>query len=717
MYNKTYMAEAQQHLTGEPTLAFQTPSGEHNKQAKLLEQFPPADQQTILYRQRVLSSLAHFVGKDFQMPVTLGMATPQNPSGWQWDFIKNEIQVNTEHLLTMPMERLRFLISHEGSHRRISRITEVVPLEEWKQPGFSFMTNAIEDPRVNSFLAEAYPKSKDSIDSMYTWDLGLDATEEVLKKAKAQLGYQPRFIQAGKEYIRQWYLETKNGTPAELDEDLPEDVKQVVQATLSSARDSWLHYPSRQEADQSEDLIQQYARVSYSINRDHVWPEFKKLVDEDQKDQRAQELLKQMSKEGQDEEQQGEGQGLMGQLTPEQQQELSEAIKKAIQQPDKKGSEESGNTVVVDLDELSPELKKKIQEYIDSLPEDVRKKLEKQAKEALEQFEDELNEELAGKLTGTPGKTSDKPAKPQKPKRKSGDQQDDHTETAHDWQPPETSEDLREFKDIIEKAISKDENVYERTRREVLPIIDELEQDLREIFVARRATTFETGFKTGKKIDIKRRIQEKAKGISAVESHAWQRRELPREKDYAITLLVDLSGSMQGQKIAETFKGAVVLAEVLNRLSIQTEILGFNDRIYEYQGYGENMGRDVRQRMGGMLDEVSGSAARWNDDGWALEESSKRLASQKAKEKFLLVLSDGQPEPSRAHAGAAFELQRVVARIMKETDQKLIGLGIGPGTNHVETYYPNSVANINVRQMPERVADIIREAIANFDTF
>lgn len=123
-----------------------------------------------------------------------------------------------------------------------------------------------------------------------------------------------------------------------------------------------------------------------------------------------------------------------------------------------------------------------------------------------------------------------------------------------------------------------------------------------------------------KRIDIKRRIQEKAKEISAMESRAWEKRELPSEKDYAISLLVDLSGSMQGEKIEETFRAVVVLAEVLNRLSIQTEILGFNDRIYEYQKFDEDISRQIREEMGGILQEVSDTSgtgrARWNDDGW-----------------------------------------------------------------------------------------------------
>lgn len=274
---------------------------------------------------------------------------------------------------------------------------------------------------------------------------------------------------------------------------------------------------------------------------------------------------------------------------------------------------------------------------------------------------------------------------------------------------------------MVAKELKKDANIYERYRREVLPIIDQLEQDLRELFVARRAHQWDGGFRTGKRIDIKKRIQEKAKGIPAMESKAWERRELPAEKDYAITLLADLSGSMQGEKIDETFKAVIVLAEVLNRLSIQTEILGFNDRIYEYQSFGEPMASSIRENMGGMLQEVSDTSdtgkARWNDDGWALERASERLNRQKAAEKFLIVLSDGRPEESLMHPRATYDLGKMVQRILSETNQKLIGLGIGPGTKHVERYYPNSLADVNIKEMAEKLADLIREVIANYDKF
>lgn len=91
--------------------------------------------------------------------------------------------------------------------------------------------------------------------------------------------------------------------------------------------------------------------------------------------------------------------------------------------------------------------------------------------------------------------------------------------------------------------------------------------------------------------------------------------------------------------------------------------------------------------------------------------------TQKANEKFLIVLSDGLPEESPQHSGSTYDLSAQIKRILDETDQKLIGLGIGRGTEHVEKYYPSSLANIPIEEMGRKLADVIREAIENYDKF
>lgn len=714
--------------------------------------FTPEQEQEIETKRRILSSLAYFIGKDFQIPVELN----EPGAGWHWDFQKNIIRVDPKDLLEKPMDYLRFVISHEGGHRRISR-TEFIPAETWRQPGFSFMMNAIEDPRDNNFVAENYPKFREQMQLAY--EMNLDMESKSKEKAQAKLGYQPRFMQAGFEYIKQWFLDQEDGY--EISEDLPDEVKQVVQDTLQSARASWTTYPSRGGADgkeseiaadgrtvSGEDLISEYAKASYQINLERVWPEFRKLVEKDMEDQRTQELLDEMQQGKAENGDQGLPQELNDQLTPGKQQELEKAIDEALEkarqeqeqkdqnsepsgeqggEPGETTSEETGEPSEqtgqkgrpIDLDSLSPELRQKIKDYIDSLPDNKKKELAEKAEKSISDFEKELDEELGGKLSEDP---EERDAREQTDgKIKSEQRQDIEQSDEVATSAPIDSSELEKYRDMVAETLKKDENVYEEYRREVLEVINSLENDLREIFVARRMHAWRGGFKSGKRIDIKRRIQEKAKEISAMESRAWEKRELPSEKDYAISLLVDLSGSMQGEKIEETFRAVVVLAEVLNRLSIQTEILGFNDRIYEYQKFGEDISRQIREEMGGILQEVSDTSgtgrARWNDDGWALSQASESLGKQKAREKFLVVLSDGTPEESSMHPRSKYELGAVVSQILQETDQKLIGLGIGPGTGHVDHYYPNSLADVNLEEMAEKLADLIREAIANYDKF
>ncbi len=687
-----------------------------NPEKQILSQFTPEQQSEIKHKQQILSSLAYFIGKDFRIPVKLN----EPGEGWHWDFEKNIIKIDPQDLLDKPMDYLRFVISHEGGHRRISR-ADFIPLEQWREPGFSFMMNAIEDPRDNNFVAESYPKFKEQMGIAYEQDLDFEAKAK--GKATDELGYKPRFMQAGFEYIKQWFKETKG-----------EDFDK----TLSAAQDSWWRYPSRQEADSSEELITKYAKKSYEINRDRVWPDFKQLIEEDMKDQQMQEMMQDSQTKGESGSGQGLPQELKDKLTPEEQQQLEEAIKEAVEIQQQKTQEQQGQQdsagesqeqgepsgeqseskgAPVNLDSLPEELKQKIKDYIESLPEDIKQELEKRAQQALAEFEKELNEELQGKLSQNPEQKAEKEAGKREASVVEQSEVSESPESSKKTRPEIDQDEIQKYRDMLAKEMEKDANVYEEYRREVLPIIDKLEQDLRDIFVARRARGWESGHKSGKRIDIKRRIQEKAKDVPAMESRAWQKRELPQEKDYAISLLVDLSGSMEGETIEETFKAVIVLTEVLNRLSINLEVLGFNDKIYEYQNFGQPISKEIREQMGRMLDEVHSSGASYNDDGWALEQTSERLAKQKVDQKFLIVLSDGLPVESPKHSRSQYELGKVIKQVMKDTDQKLIGLGIGSGTEHVARYYPNSMANVDIHEMASKLADLIEEVIANYNNF
>jgi len=708
---------------------FQNISSERRQESAILASFTPDQVKEIRKKQRSLSSLAYFIGKDFEIPVLLNAPG----AGWHWNFKENYIKIDSQDLLEKPIEYLRFVISHEGGHRRVSR-TEFIPEEVWKQPGFSFLMNAIEDPRMNNFVAESYPAFRPQMELAYNLDLDIEKQSKT--EATKKLGHEPRFVKAGFEYIKQWFLEVQN-KEGKLSEDLPREVKEAVKKTLSSARDSWWMYPSREEADKSEAKITEYAKASYEVNLHEIWPEFQKLIEQDKKDQEIEEWLKDKMAQGKEEAGEKEESSRSGnlpkelsdQLTPDETKALEEAIEKAIEdaqigkggkegKPEQKDGEGSGD-VIINLDTLPDSLKEKIKKYIDSLPESEKKELEEKATQALKDFEDKISQELEGKLSENPE---------EREKRLQGEEKTEkgNPETKAEEESIEDRKDKRkreekakeDLRDSLRKIFEKDQTEYDRVLREVAPIINQLESELRNIFRERKARGFEAGKKSGPKISIRERIKEVAQDVPAFKSRAWQRRDRPTEKDYAITLLIDLSGSMrQGGKIEEAFKGVIILAEVLNRLSIKTEILGFNDRLHEFQAFSKSLSEEVRGKMGTMLQEVETSRAKYNDDGWAVEEASKRLDQQEVDEKFLMVLSDGVPEPSSQHSGDEYDLKKVVQSITKKGKQKLIGLGLGNGASHVKKFYPKNIANISVEELPEQLAGLLKQIIEHYDEF
>ena len=347
---------------------------------------------------------------------------------------------------------------------------------------------------------------------------------------------------------------------------------------------------------------------------------------------------------------------------------------------------QSGEGMPYPEDRLSEKTKQELGKLFDALPRQKREELRDKARRQLEDFEDTINKELEGKLN------EDKPeSHRERREREAREREVEKEREKVERKRKEMERERKELEKKLEELRREKMTEYDKAYEEVADIINSLYVRLKRFFLPERHPKWKKGYPTGSRLDLAMAMQ--AEADPRYLERIWERKTVPHKFDYRFSILVDLSGSMRGEKIEETFKGLVVLAEVLERLGIQYEILGFQDEIIPYKDFKERLTKEVRERLSIAKREPYNNGvhnqAIWNSDGYCLKEAYKRLLQNLGKNNFLIVLSDGIPEPDDEHSGPEYDLDKIVEEIVQEKRIKLIGIGLGPGTEHVEEYYPH----------------------------
>ena len=297
-----------------------------------------------------------------------------------------------------------------------------------------------------------------------------------------------------------------------------------------------------------------------------------------------------------------------------------------------------------------------------------------------------------------------------------------HAERSTRVERERSASEMREI-DARTSALAASRDPYDVARESVLRLEEGLVSRLEEILrpTSRSRTRLASSGSRVHLPSVFRWTARRAAGAPESNPRLFERKILPGRHDTAITLLVDLSGSMRfGGKIEETFRAAVLLAESLARLDVPFEVLGFQDAPIVLKAFEETLAAAVRLRMAGMRGEVEGTnpgghnRPEWNDDGPCLLAASGRLAARARGDAFLLVLSDGLPE---GRVSDAADLRAAVARIRAETAQNLVGLGLGDGTEHVRDFYPTSIAGIRADDLPRVLGDLLEAILADPSAF
>lgn len=228
--------------------------------------------------------------------------------------------------------------------------------------------------------------------------------------------------------------------------------------------------------------------------------------------------------------------------------------------------------------------------------------------------------------------------------------------------------------------------------------------------------------------------------LTAGDEHIFKKKIDHRTREVAVSLVVDCSGSMHGSKIFTAMCSAWVMSEVLQRLGVANEVIGFTTgdisgaesrRMYDeycrdtrdwdrhepirmpiFKSFDERFGIEQKKRMA-SYPYISGAMA-CNIDGESVQYAYERLCKHankgKPKGKMMIVFSDGQPSAG-VHAGKLnHHLKHTVQKIEKE-GTNIVGIGIM--SNSVRQFYRKNVSLDNIEDLPGVMLKQLRDALLN----
>lgn len=666
-----------------------------------------------------LGVIAKKVGGDFGMDVKLG--APGH--GSVFDKERIEITLDPVEILMSPDHAI-LVAGHEGSHRAISRAPKQLGLTRdeaeqlYSQLGFGFLQNLMEDPAVNDWLAGRHPGIEPVITRVYDEDLaegeGFIYTPEVERLAR-MLGYWPRFAVYGAEILRKWHW-------GGFLEGIDPDVRRALRRTVEHAEKSISTIPDPEKTEEGE--IIETARSRFEINTELIWPEFKKLVELDINTEAIRQMvndalkrlneldkkraeLEDAKKKG-DKERQEElekeieglekGLGVFEGLPLPVIQEIQEKATRSRDKLKSDGYKGTGGSPL-SMDQLSKEARQAIQDAFDGLPANKKRGYRNSARRSLEGLEDKLNEELGGKLVKF---------RPQSQKERREQEEREQRALAEE-------ERLRQLARELEQQRRARMTYYDRAYEEVADIIDSLYIRLKRFLMPQRHPRWKPGYPAGQRVDMDKAMQvEKEPRLLR---KLWKVKTIPHKLDYRFLLLVDLSGSMLGGAIDETYKGVVVLVEVLEKLDIPYEVIGFNETSRVFKKWDGKLDREAREGLDDMREFAGGTTDTLGATRHGVSELEQRLG----RNNYLVTLTDGMPNDSQGLSGYIDELT-------ENGKIRLLGVGLGPETKYVEDFYGASLSVENViptegdrrrgaRGFSEVFADLLEDMIVNPESY
>lgn len=177
----------------------------------------------------------------------------------------------------------------------------------------------------------------------------------------------------------------------------------------------------------------------------------------------------------------------------------------------------------------------------------------------------------------------------------------------------------------------------------------------------------------------------------------------------AVTLLVDLSGSMEGSRLHYAKLGAIQLVEFCNRINVPVSVYGHDssgNTVNIYNFFNFNSSKSKKYSLMNM------KAGKGNRDGAAIRFCCEQLDKREEKKMFVII-SDGQPS---AMNYGGFEAENDIHSIMKEYQKKgfiFVSASIGSDRENIRRIYgeKNVIDITDLSVLPKTLVKVIKNQI------
>lgn len=269
----------------------------------------------------------------------------------------------------------------------------------------------------------------------------------------------------------------------------------------------------------------------------------------------------------------------------------------------------------------------------------------------------------------------------------------------------------------IQRFLERNPRTYQMFLEETAQYSSVIQKQLERYMSALSVSSWEYGHKKGCLYGA---------GLSRLitgDERVFRKKMERKTKDVAVSLLIDLSGSMIGTPVKYACMSAYIFAKALSKIGINFEILGFTtvwneprDSFFQtlkkteekafdgqpsytrieplympiFKKFGDKFSTETAQTLCYFSD--SECSMNNNVDGECVLIASSRLLAQPQKRKILFVFSDGDPAFQTNYS--VWEKKHLHYAIEQATKAHIETFGIGICSNSVKEFYPHySIVN------------------------